>query len=298
MKDLFRKEAVDNFKNQFITDKRLAKISFSSIIMVALFVIGLKLFSVWFFYGVVINSINVRGVVYPSEKMEQVYSPTSGVVSNINILPGESVKKGDVLAVIPDESILSNLTVSEETPHREQDTYNLNKDDYIQNSFIRSMSNGTVISTIQEGSFVQKGDTIATIAVEHPGFDKDNIILFLPTEKKSNVDEGDSVQISPNYAKREKYGYIKGHIYQIGSEIITRDRALKEYNYYNIPNLLDENITYVPVYITLEKDDNTKSGIAWSQSSSEHIYPELGTLCDCSIISDEQTPFQCLLGGG
>ena len=313
MKELFRKEAVDSFKKKFFTDKRLSRISFSTLVMSALLIVGLKLFSVWFFNGTVVNSIDVGGVLYPSAGMEKVYALGKGTISNVNVRPGDEVKMGEVIAVIPDDDILEalyydvrygdeifdeELATDGESQADKYDKYiGNNRSEYAQNSFVRSVRDGTVISVAQKGSYVEKGDVIALIATDDTMFDRDRIIVFLPTEKKGNIHEGDSVQISPNYAKREKYGYILGHIHNIGTDIISKKDALEQYNFYNIPNMLDEDTTYIIVTIVLEENEDMESGLAWSQASSGSIAPELGTYCKCSIITDEQTPFKWLFGG-
>ena len=297
MNDLFRKEAVESFKKQFVTDKRLSRISFSTLVMSALLIVGLKLFSIWFFKGVIINPINVEGVLYPSAGMEKVYALNSGTVTNVNVQPGDKVKMGDVLAVIPEDGILESLSYyssSEET----DDTAKTEREKYLRNSFVRSMADGTVVSVVQRGSIIQMGDAVALIAADDIDFDRDRVIVFVPTSSKSNIHIGDDVQISPDYAKREKYGYISGHVYELGTEIISRNEALENYNFYNIPNMLDENTTYITVTIVLDENENYESGLAWSHASSSTISPELGTHCSCSIISDRQTPFEWLFGGG
>ena len=305
MKELFRKEAVDSFKNQFFTDKRLSRISFYTLVMTALLIVGLKLLSVWFFHGTVINSVDIGGVLYPSSGMKKVYSLEEGTITNVNVQPGDSVKMGEVIAIIPDEVSLNDLyyatkygPASIENPFDPEEVVKNGRSEYSQNSFVRSVADGKIVSVAQKGSHVKKGDVIALVAADDTMFDRDRVIVFLPTEKKSNISEGDSVQISPDYAKREKYGYILGRVYEIGTDIISKNDALERYNFYNIPNMLDENKTYIIVTIMLEENENYESGLAWSQASSGGISPGLGTHCTCSIVTEEQTPFAWLFGGG
>ena len=307
MKELFRKEAVDSFKKQFFTDKRLSRISFSTLVMTALLIVGLKLFSVWFFHGTVVKSVNIGGVLYSSAGMENVYAFNSGIVTNVNVQPGDEVKVGEVLVVIPDESSLGDLSynvqygndIAEDIKEFDKDkAIEKDRNEYTQNSFVRSIADGTVVSVAQRGSYLERGDVVALIAADDKMFDRDKVIVFVPTEEKGNIHKGDSVQISPDYAKREKYGYIQGHVHEIGTDIISKKEALEQYNFYNIPNMLDENKTYITVMIALDENENYDSGLAWSQKSSESISPELGTYCSCSIITGEQTPFEWLFGGG
>ena len=306
MKDLFRKEAVDGFRKQFFTNKKLSRISFSTLVMTALLIVGLKLFSVWFFHGTVIRSVDIEGVLYPPAGMEKVCAFKSGIVTNVNVEPGDTVKMGEVLVVIPDESSLGIINYNVQyggefdENNKELDTDKIIENDrleYTQNSFVRSVTDGTVVSVAQRGSYLEEGDVVALIAADDKLFDRNRVIVFLPTEKKSNIHEGDSVQISPDYVKREKHGYIQGHVHEIGKDIISKKEALEQYNFYNIPNMLDEDKTYVTVMIALDENENYDSGLAWSRRLSEGITPELGTYCSCSIITGEETPVEWLFGG-
>ena len=72
----------------------------------------------------------------------------------------------------------------------------------------------------------------------------------------------------------------------------------KKFDIYNIPNLLDEDETYIPVYINLLPDENSVSGLDWSENRSNSINVESGTICSSSVVISEIPPYKWLMGGG
>lgn len=296
MKNFFRKEALDSYKNRFSTNNRIFRISLPSIALAVLLIAGLRLWMGWFFTGTVVNSIDVTGVVYPPTGMETVYANRAGTVSSVNVSAGDRVEVGDVLAVVPDTEKLAQLGNNVSAASGNDGQTN-SRNAYLQNSFIRTLSAGRVVSVVQKGCYVNHGDGVALIATEDVSYDKNRLIVFLPTENINSIKKGSRVQVSPNYAKREEFGYIDGYVYDIGSEIISQKEASQLYDFYNIPNMLDKDKTYVVVTINLNENEKYKSGLAWSKESSGNIELKYGTECQCSIIVSEQRPIGWLLGG-
>lgn len=297
MGNLFRKEAVENYKKQFSIDKQITKLSFSSIFLILLFGLGLLFTSVWFIFGNIVNTVNVTGIVYPTDGIEKITVSKSGMISDITVEVGEDVKVGDIVAIMPDEDILNRIDEAV-TNNEDKKIIEELRQDYYNNSIIVSKTDGKVLSAYDDGTYVQAGDAIVTVAAKRKDNNQRQIFALLPTSQKNNISKGCAVQVSPNYAPREKFGYINGYVADIGESIITKSDAKKEFDVYNIPNILDENETYIAVYINLLSDANTESGLNWSEINSGNIDVEIGTVCSSSIVVSEQPPYKWLLGGG
>lgn len=296
MADLFRRKAVENYREQFSIDRQIKKLSFSTILLILIFILGLFFAGIWFIFGNTVNTVNVTGIVYPTAGIEKITASRSGIVSEVRLNSGEDIKTGDIAAIMPDEDILNKI---EEAVSNNADEKIIEKlrQDYLNSSVIVSKTDGRVLSVCNDDTYVQTGDTIVTVAAKRKDSNNRQILAFLPTSSKNNISKGCAVQVSPNYAPREKYGYINGYVADIGEDIITRSDAEKEFNAYNIPNIIDENETYIAVYINLLPDENTQSGLNWSQTNSGNIDVETGTLCSGSIVVSEQPPYKWLLGG-
>ncbi|MDO4299793.1 MAG: biotin/lipoyl-binding protein [Clostridia bacterium] len=297
MGNLFRKEAIDNYKDQFSIEKNITKLSFSTFFLVLIFILGLIFTVVWFIFGNVVNTVDVTGIVYPTAGIDKITASISGIVSDITIKTGESVKAGDIIAVIPNEEVLKQLNQAVSSNSDDAVIEKL-RQDYYNTSVITSKTDGTVLSVSSEGAYVNTGDAVASVAARRNDNNQRQIFAFIPTSQKNNISKGCAVQVSPNYAPREKFGYINGYVADIGESIITKSDAQKEFAVYNIPNILDENETYIAVYINLLSDENTESGLYWSESRSGNINVETGTVCSSSIVISEKPPYKWLLGGG
>ena len=167
----------------------------------------------------------------------------------------------------------------------------------MKDSFIRSPADGYVISILQKGRVVKEGDVFALIAADSTEFGREHVLCFLPTESKNGIKAGCEVQIVLEYAPREKYGYINGYVYDVSDRIITKEDAIADYGFYNIPNMLEDDKTYLPIIINFDENPNYKSGLSWSIASSAGIEPKVGTKCKCSVIIGEKRPYDWLLGG-
>lgn len=297
MSDLFRKKAVENYKEQFSTDGHITKLSFSAIILSFLFVLGVLLLAVWFMFDNIASTAEVTGLVYPTAGINKTLARGYGVISDINVSRGDSVNAGDIIAVIPDEELLNSIEEAIKNGSGEAVIEDL-RQKYTDSSVIRAQTDGTVLDVANYGDFVLMGDFIASVAVSQTDSNERQILAFLPTSKKSNISEGCKVQVSPDYAPREKYGYINGYVVKIDNSIITKSDAQKQFNVYNIPNLLDEDESYIPVHINLLPNENSASGLDWSVSGSGGIDVETGTLCNISIIVSSNPPYKWLFGGG
>lgn len=294
MNDLFRREASESFKDMFSTDRQIKKLSVSVRVLAAVFITGILLTGVWFVFGNIASTVNITGVVYPAGGIRYITAPEDGIISDICVTAGEKIEVGDIAAMIPNEGILNKIDAASVSGEPAEEL----KQDYRNTSVIVSEYSGTVLSVADKGAYIQKGGIIASVAAVREDNDQRQIFALMPSELINSISKGCSVQVSPNYAPREKFGYINGYVNDIGDTAITKSDALKDYDIYSIPSLLDEDKTYVAVYINLLSDPDTASGLNWSDSKSGDIDVSLGTVCENSVVISNQPPYRWLLGGG
>ncbi len=297
MGNLFRKEAVENYKEQFSTDRQILKLSFSTSLIILMFIVVFLFISVWFVFGNIVNTVNVTGVVYPTAGIANITATNAGIISEITVNIGDDVEIGDIVAIIPDENILKKIDEAISKGENKEVIERL-RNDYHNKSVVISKYEGKVISTYSDGDCVQAGDSIVSITAKRRDSNQRQIYAFLPTSQKNNISKGCAVQVSPNYAPREKFGYINGYVVDIGKTIITKSDVEDNSNVYNIPSILDENETYIAVYINLLSDSENESGLDWSEKNSGNIDVETGTICNASIVVSHNPPYKWLLGGG
>lgn len=292
MSNLFRKKAVESYKEQFSTDRQIKSLPLPLLLLMSLFFIGFFLLCIWCIFGNISKSVEVTGVVYPNGGIIKIISEQDGKLETVLAKKGDDIELNEVIAVIPQNDILDNINLAE---GREKEEL---RKQYNEKSIIHSNVSGKIIYIADEGSVIEKGDIIATIAYNKKEINNKQILAFLPTEMKNSVYKGCQVQVSPNYASREKYGYINGYVQKVENSVITKNEAEKYYDIYNIPNLIQEDKTYVAVYINLISDESTESGLNWSNKNSGNIDVEMGATCKGEIIISEQPPYKWLFGGG
>lgn len=296
MANLFRKKAVDNYKEQFSVDTHISKISFPNLLFSVLFIAALVFFLIWFMFGNIVNTVNIKGIVYPTAGVENITAVEAGVISDINVEVGDNVKVGTIVAIVPNEAILKNINNAAEN-NADKKVIDKLRQDYYSSSVIVAKTSGTVLKTCNEGDYVDKGTPIVTVAANRSEDNQRQILAFLPTSQKNNINKGCNVQVSPDYAPREKFGYINGYVADIDDVVITKSDVESSMNVFNIPNLLEDNENYIAVHINLLPDADTASGLSWTQKNSGNIDVGIGTLCNNSIVVEKNPPYKWLFGG-
>jgi len=297
MSKLFREKAEKSFHRTFTSGKQMQRIKYSTLILALLLVVGIIFFVVWLFTGTITRTIKTKGVVFPPAGIMIAYAQEDGIVDCVNVKIGDRVEVGELLAVVPDEIALSRPEYAVSATKTLAQAQSEIAGEYANHSFVRSPADGHVISILQKGTAVKAGDTLAIIAADSMEFSQSQVLVFFPTEYKSDIANGAPVQVSPNFAQREKYGYIDGYVYEYNDAIITRGDVVKQYNFYNIPNMLDDNETYFTGTINFVANDENDGGLRWSLESSSGLVPEIGTACDCTVIIEDMTPYEWLFGG-
>ncbi|MBR1442910.1 MAG: hypothetical protein IJ583_05185 [Firmicutes bacterium] len=297
MEKLFRDEAVENYKSKFSLNKNISRLPVHTVVLGFIFIIGILFMLTWFAYGKVTISVEADGIVFPSDGFEDIVATDYGTINYMTINIGDKVYPGDIIAVIPDEDTIEQIEYTKEHDPQNEESLKELYQRYKKNSIIIAEASGTVVSKANEGDSVMKGDNIARIAVEKKNNNKGQILAFIPTDNMYSIKLGSQVQISPNYAPREKHGYINGYVSYIGTEILTNKSLGKAYDVYNISDLLEEGKTYFPVYINMLSDENEEGKLVWSLKRSRDIPVGLGTQCSASIVIDQKSPFEWLFGG-
>ena len=106
------------------------------------------------------------------------------------------------------------------------------------------------------------------------------VYSYVPIGTSRRLKEGMEVQISPEYAEREEFGYITGKITSIGTEIVTD---------YSIASKIKETQTVYPLVaeILYNKQNAVEIEMTlgdWSTEAGRNIEIVEGAMCDISAI--------------
>ena len=288
---LFREKAMQSSSTLSDVGRGIAGIRIS----VWLSVMGLGLcaavFMIWLFFGTIYETVSVTGLVWPLESGGTVYAETTGIVTGQVIYSGAEVKAGDILAILYDDEALMQLDLAKT---ENSSAFAELQKKYIRKTVVRSHVDGIVSHIVDKDTRVAEGEVVAEVIP----FDKDGnnkrITTFIPADRLDQIENNMEVQIVPEFASRDRDGYVYGYISSVGKYPITGE-YVKQY-YDSIFSLgIDMQEKYICVEITMVSDANAKSGLKWSNTKSEEIDIGLGTLCHCDVVTNKLQPYQYLV---
>ena len=292
MKDLFRKEALENFSSSSTTGGRIRAVSIKTAAFAGLLVICAAVFAIWLVFGTVYETVSVSGIIWPDKNNGEVYVTSGGIISKVVAAPGDTVKAGDILAVIPREDILNKIKEGKSNGISDAQLQEL-YDEYDRCSVIRSNINGIVTQIADENSYMKAGERIAEVVPYDESGNNKTLTAFLPSAKGGLVTLGMEAQVMPDFAAREEYGYIKAYISGISNYPVT-GQSIKENRKELFVSGLDESETYLQLEITLMPDASAQSHLKWSNPKSGDTDVTLGTVCGADIVIKECRPYEWL----
>ncbi len=115
------------------------------------------------------------------------------------------------------------------------------------------------------------------------------VYCYVPIATSKRLATGMDVQISPDYADREEYGFINGKILSVGSSVMTEEYLNSKFSN---PQLVIPSVTaamqqgnVVEIEISLGE---------WSSEKGEGIEVTDGTTCAVSAIIGETKPYELI----
>ena len=244
-------------------------------------------FLIWAFTGSITSGAEVHGVIFPEGGIININTKVPGYVADIRARVGDYVVPGELLAIIPQNDVIHEI---EEQKKQGTDNEVIEEliNEYCRRSFVLASNEGRVTRAVEENAFVSAGDYISTIIVQNKISNNQQVAAYVPLATAKNLKEGMEAQISPVFAPREEFGYMKGYISSIGSYPITReniDRSLLVF----IDNVLPDS-GFIQVIITLLPDGESDNLINWSNPKGRSLSIEMGTACKILIITDKSRP--------
>ena len=234
------------------------------------FVILIAAGLVWGILGRAADQVTGIGVMLPSEGLYDLSSPTPGVVRGITARNGDTVTAG--------ETVLNLATADGGV--RE----------------VTTAIDGTILALLVKlGSYVDAGSPVATI--EPAGSDL-QVVVFVGAADGKQIRPGMTAFIAPSTTPSSQYGTMRGTVTEISGLTVSADQLAVTLgaNSPLIDVLLDRGPA-LEVTVQLERAD-TPSGFAWTASNGPNFPITSGTLADGSVVIDESSPVEQILGRG
>ena len=231
---------------------------------VVLIVVGL----VWGILGRAADQVTGIGVMLPSDGLYDLSSPNPGIVRGIKARNGDELTAGETVLNLA----LADGSVKEVT----------------------SAIDGTILALLVKlGSYVDAGSPVATI--EPAGSDL-QVAMFVGASDGKQVRPGMTAFIAPSTTPSSQYGAMRGKVTEVSGLTVSAEQLAVTLgaNSPLIKVLLDSGPA-LEVTVQLERADNP-SGFVWSASNGPEFPITSGTLVDGSVVIDECSPVQQILG--
>lgn len=322
---LFRQRALSQVASpeQWDQPERIIGPSGWLLLLALLFIVGGTLF--WAFTGSLSDGIKVTGIVFPASGVKGVYAYTTGFISEVTTKEGEYADTNQILLVAPNEGVLEKLeaikkerdalsrVMDGERPagqdyegdsgyerdlaYLQQETDAL-LEEYEKTSIIRAPVSGTVQYIASVNGMVEPGQKVASLIQEDKLTNSREVIAYVPLAVAKKILPGMEAQVSPSYAPREEYGFMRGYVSRVSSVAVTEAYIEKTFGDASYASMLLPGESAVEVRIMLNMDPNSRNSFVWSGKKGQELTVEVSTLCSIQIITRTRRPVELLLGAG
>jgi hypothetical protein len=249
---------------------------------------------VWGFYGSIPDTVRATGMIFPQNGVVSVIPAAGGRISDIRVKVGDFVEAGQIIAVIPQEDIIERIQHLTAAGEADQQQINTLIAEYERKSIIVSSVSGIVLSAKSLNETISSTEAIAGIVRQEKYADDKQVICYVPASTAKKLKEGMEVQVSPDFAPREEYGYMLGHITSIGLYPVSETDVLSAVgNRQYAQGLLPEG-NHVEVRITLTVDPASRNKIKWSGARGQDLALTIGTNCNILIVVNNYKPYELL----
>jgi biotin carboxyl carrier protein len=298
---IFQQKALDKLKRP---EKAGAIFSItSSTGWIALAAVGISLFSVlvWAFFGVMAEQVTGYGVITDDSGVTNIAPVSGGRILEMRNKVGDTVKKGDVVAVIEQTELEQQVYLNAEqavTASSYEDMRSRTaqlasaKEELQHQGQVISPFDGVITSQrMREGQIVQSGAAIYDVDVTES---QDMIsVIFVPALTGNKLKPGSMIQISPGAIDSSLYGSLVGKVIELSAYPVTSDRVVYWTGNKEFANWIIQKCggAIMEVRVELTRDNNTKSGYLWTTLFGPNENVQEGMTCTATAIVDRKSPF-------
>lgn len=251
----------------------------------------------WAIFGSISDTVQVKGIVFPQNGVVDVISTAGGRISDMRVKVGDFVHTGQIISIVPQDNIINQI--DEMKSKDDPDMKGIDKliSQYESMSIISSPVSGIVINVMRTGENASPGMPVARIIKQEKYANDKQVICYIPASVGRKLSVGMEVQVSPDFAPREEYGYMHGLITSIGTYPVTQDEVNAALGGMETNSDLLPQDSAIEVRINLTVDPDSKDLIKWSNKRGENIQVSIGTGCNILIVVKKQRPIELVLDG-
>ena len=269
---------------------------------IALAAVGISLFSVlvWAFFGVMAEQVTGYGIIVDDSGVANISPISSGRILEMRCKVGESVARGDVVAVIEQTQLEQQVYLTAEQAQTATSYEDMRartaqlasaKEEYHHQAQVISPYNGIISSQrLRAGEIVQAGAPLYDVDVKES---QDLIsVVFVPALTGNKLKPGSTIQVSPGAIDSSLYGSLMGTVLELSPYPVTSDRVVYWTGNKEFANWIMQKCggAIMEVRVELTRDQDTKSGYLWTTLLGPDEEIKEGMTCTATAIVDRRSP--------
>ena len=226
-------------------------------------------FIVWGFLGNVSDKAYYSGVIFPMEGTTDITLPNNGIVRKMMVHNGDSVHRGQTVAMV---SINGSY------------------------SFLTSTVDGLVISVKGVSEPFEAFEPIVSVVKGGAANRQTQLIAYAGMEAQRRLRIGMEAQVWPANEKRDEIGYVRGRISQVVRYPAKISRIHQRFKSEDLAKRLmaDGDDMVYEVRITLQRAPDDSTHYDWSFGKPDDVNMEIGTYCSVLTETRRRSMFQYL----
>ena len=226
-------------------------------------------FIVWGILGNVSDKVYYSGVVFPMEGTTDITLPNDGIVRKMMVHNGDSVHRGQTVAMV---SINGSY------------------------SFLTSTVDGLVISVKGVSESFEAFEPIVSVVKGGAANRQTQLIAYAGMEAQRRLRIGMEAQVWPANEKRDEIGYVRGRISQVVRYPAKISKIHQRFKSEDLAKRLmaDGDDMVYEVRITLQRAPNDSTHYDWSFGKPDDVNMEIGTYCSVLTETRRRSMFQYL----
>lgn len=310
---LFRKVALERLSSPEQLDRMMTVTSLKGWIALAAAIFLISTFIVWSFLGTISTRVVGQGILLKSMGVYNISHSADGRIYDIKVVPGDMVKKGEIIARIDRDDIAGQINDlkhqldmlnKEQSPASEQG--NRDKESILENiqklqykleaeSCIISPYSGRVLEIkINKWDAVSPGIPIMSIEPTGSGIKELEGFLFVPAQEGDKIMPGMEVFLAPASVKKEDFGYMLGRVVAVSDYPVTYQGMVNTLGSKEIADIFSRSGPMVQVSVDIITARETPSGYKWANSKGPSMKINSGTLFTGQVAVSKQKPVKMI----
>lgn len=302
-KELFSKEALAKLRSPERLDTMLEVTN--PIGWMALAAMCVMVFSIlmWSIFGAFVEKVEGVGILLDSAGVVKVSSISTGKVDTVNVVTGERIRKGDLIATLelPSMDIDSKVTRSNmDLSQNEREAmaaaaqYDAKRYEQEVSEIIVSPYDGIVDEiAVVPHNIVGAGATICTIRRDD-GRDEITGVMYVPAAYGKKVQPGMTLQLNPNGSSSSEEGSLLAVVRSVSQYPVSSSAVVKRVGSTELAQWLigkNDNAA-MEIVFELVKDKDSSTGYLWTSSVGKHKPVTAGSICSGFVVVDRKPPIE------